>query len=76
MSDYIAIMMAHQRTADGARQALPDATVQLEPDGGPASAIALATAPRGRVSLAPRRLADRLEPAPANSSRSSQAGRA
>jgi hypothetical protein len=55
MIDFVAYSTARQRTADEARAALPNAPVRSDRGGTPL---------RRRASVALRRLADRLEPAP------------
>jgi hypothetical protein len=55
MIDFVAYSTARQRTADEARAALPNSPVRPDRRGTPL---------RRRASVALRRLADRLEPAP------------
>jgi hypothetical protein len=61
MIEFVAYLSAQQGTDDLARQALPDAPVR--PDRKVRRAPALAPV-RAQLSLALRRLADRIEPAP------------
>lgn len=66
LTHAIATMTARQRTADVARSALPDAPTIPEPERPTRSTSEPAANLRHGVSAALRRLADRLDPSPAD----------